>query len=150
MKDVFDVQDEITLAIVEALRVKLLGDEKEAMLKRHTDDTEAYQLYLKGRYYWNKRTAEGFEKALECFEEAIAKDSNYALAYAGLADTHNTRGSYSIVPPKEAFPLAKAAADKALGLDDSLRKRTTRELFYYTCSTGTGAPRTQSSSERWN
>jgi adenylate cyclase len=86
MKDVFDVQDEITLAIVDALRVKLLGDEKQAVLKRHTDDTEAYQLYLKGRYYWNKRTAEGFEKALECFEEAIARDSNYALAYAGLAD----------------------------------------------------------------
>src|SRR5262249_220058 len=64
MKDIFDVQDEITLAIVGALKMKLLRDEKQAVLKRHTDDTEAYQLYLKGRYYWNKRTAEGFAKAL--------------------------------------------------------------------------------------
>src|SRR6185503_3272472 len=129
MKDIFDVQDEITLAIVDALKVKLLGDEKQAVLKRHTDDNEAYQLYLKGRYYWNKRTAEGFEKALECFEEAIARDSNYALAYAGLADTHNTRGSYSIVPPKEAFPLAKAAADKALELDDRLAEAHNSRAF---------------------
>src|ERR1044072_4423681 len=88
MKDVLDVQDEITLAIVEALRVKLLGDEKQAMLKRHTDDTEAYQLYLKGRYYWNKRTAEGFEKALECFEKAMAHESNHDVAYAAFDGAH--------------------------------------------------------------
>ena len=129
MKDIFDVQDEITLAIVDALKVKLLGDEKQAVLKRHTDDNEAYQLYLKGRYYWNKRTAEGFGKALECFEKAIARDSEYALAYAGLADTHNTLGSYGIVAPKEAFPLAKAAADKALELDDSLAEAHNSRAF---------------------
>src|SRR4030095_2512656 len=129
MKDIFDVQDEITLAIVDALKVKLLGDEKQAVLKRHTDDNEAYQLYLKGRYYWNKRTAEGFEKALECFEKAIARDSEYALAYAGLADTHNTLGSYGIVAPKEAFPLAKAAADKALELEDSLAEAHNSAAF---------------------
>ena len=87
-EDVFAIQDEITLAIVDRLRVKLLGEEKAAILKRHTDNPEAYNLYLMGRFFWNKRTAEGMKRGLECFVRAIQLDPSFARAYAGISDCY--------------------------------------------------------------
>jgi tetratricopeptide (TPR) repeat protein len=107
----------------------LTGAQKKQLRKRHTENTEAYQLYLKGRYYWNKRTVEALKKGIECFEQAIAVDSHYALAYTGLADSYNILASYSALPPNEAFPIAKAAAMKALELDDRLAEAHTSLAF---------------------
>jgi tetratricopeptide (TPR) repeat protein len=88
--------------------------------KRPTQNVEAYELYLKGRYYWNKRTEEGFRRAIEYFGEATEKDRNYGLAYAGLADSYILLGEYGLLPAKEAYAKAREAATKALELDDTL------------------------------
>jgi TolB-like protein/Tfp pilus assembly protein PilF len=119
MQDIFDVQDEITLAIVSVLKVKLLGEEKADVLKRGTDNTEAYELYLKGRYYANKFTLEGFDKALLYLNKAIEKDPKYALAYAGIAHAYFYASTVHL-PPAKALLEMKAAASKALELDDSV------------------------------
>jgi tetratricopeptide (TPR) repeat protein len=100
--------------------LRLTGEQKEALTKRYTQNTEAYQLYLKGRYYWNKRTADGFHGGITHFQQAIEKDPNYALAYAGLADCYNMLGTWGHVPPRETYPRGKAAATKALELDEKL------------------------------
>jgi tetratricopeptide (TPR) repeat protein len=105
---------------VEKLKVKLLGEEKVALVKRYTDDLEAYNSYLKGRYFWYKRTKEGILKGLEYFHQAIEKDPTYALAYAGIADCYNMLGFFDYLFPKEAFPKAKSAAEKALEIDGTL------------------------------
>lgn len=120
MKDIFAIQDEISLTIVDKLKVKLLREDKEKLVKRSTDDVEAYNLYLKGRYFWGKRTKEGFRKAMEFFEQSIVEDPNFTLAYSGLADSYNLLGFYNFAPPKEAFPKAKEAAQKALKIDDTI------------------------------
>jgi DNA-binding winged-HTH domains len=118
--DLFAVQDAISERVAEALALRLTGEEKRQLSKRYTDNTDAYGFYLKGRFYWNKRTHDGLSKAIEHFRKAIAIDPNYALAYAGLADCHNLQTIYSGIPPKEAFAEGKAAAIKALELDDAL------------------------------
>ncbi len=120
--DIFAVQDEIAREISEKLRVRLTGKDKKQLTKRHTQDTEAYHLYLKGRYYWNKRTREGLERGVEYFQQAIEKDPNYALAYAGLADSYYLLAgtAYGALPPQEAIPRAKAAALRALQIDNTL------------------------------
>jgi serine/threonine protein kinase/Flp pilus assembly protein TadD len=118
--DVFAIQDEISLAIVDKLRVRLLGDEKTRLVKRHTDDQEAYGLYLRGRYYWNRRYEGGLRKAITHFRQAIERDPDYALPYVGTADAFHIMGYYGFLSPAEAFPQAKAAAMKALEIDDSL------------------------------
>lgn len=122
MADVFDIQDEITLAIVNALKVELLAGENQAVMKRYTQNVEAYNLYLKGRYYWNKMNIEAFRKSIDYFQRAIAIDPTYALAYAGLADSYTGLGDagLSAIPPKEAFSKAKIAVQKALEIDDAL------------------------------
>jgi len=120
LEDVFAIQEEISLAIVEALKVKLLKTEKAAIVKRHTEDLEAYNLYLKGNYYWQMMTPEGFEKAIECFEQALKKDPHYALAYIGMASVFWTSSYFGNVPPHEAYPRAKEYAKKALEIDDTL------------------------------
>jgi serine/threonine-protein kinase len=122
MADVFDVQDEITLAIVDALKIELLVGEESAVRKKHTANVEAYHLYLKGRYYWNRSTTEAFRKAIDHFQRAIDVDPTYALAYAGMADAYAGLGDagHSAVSPKEAFSSARAAVQKALELDDTL------------------------------
>jgi TolB-like protein/Tfp pilus assembly protein PilF len=120
LTDLFMIQDEISREISNKLRIKLTSDEEQRMAKRHTVNFTAYQLYLKGRYCWNKRTPDGFKKGIEHFKQAIDLDSGYALAYAGLADSYNTLGNYSAMPPREAFPMAKTAAIKALRIDENL------------------------------
>jgi TolB-like protein/DNA-binding winged helix-turn-helix (wHTH) protein/Tfp pilus assembly protein PilF len=127
--NIFAVQDSISNQVARALTLKLTGGEKALIEKRYTESAEAFELYLKGRYFWNKRTAEGFQKGIEYFEQAIAKDPSYALAYVGLADSYITLGDYSYLPPKEAFPKAREAAAKALELDDSLAEAHTSLAF---------------------
>ena len=119
-EDIFVLQDEISLAIVDKLKLKLLGEEKEKIVKRHTEDPEAYDLYLKGIYFWNKRTPESIQKGMAHFQQALEKDHTYALAYASLADSFNTLGFWGWLAPKEAFPKARAFAEKALEIDDTL------------------------------
>jgi TolB-like protein/Tfp pilus assembly protein PilF len=122
IEDLFEIQDEVTLAVVDALKLKLLSTEKASLLKQPTGNTEAYQLYLKGRYYWHQRTEESVKKGIECFEHAIDLDPDYALAYAGLADSYSLLGlsEYGALPPTEAFPKAKEASVKALEKDKTL------------------------------
>ena len=103
-----------------ALRMRLTGEDEKRMAKSYTANPEAYQDYLKGRYWWNKRTEEGLNKGIEYFQQAIAKDPTYALAYSGLADCYSALAGFGFVPPKEAFPKAKEAALKALEIDDTL------------------------------
>jgi serine/threonine-protein kinase len=110
MKDIFDVQDEITLAVVDALKLKLLVDEKEELLKRYTKNAEAYQLYLRGRFFFLKRTGEALLKAIEYFQQAIELDGDYALAYSGMADCYVFLGFYEHIPPSEAENNLKKAA----------------------------------------
>jgi len=120
LDDIFAIQDEISLAIVDKLKVRLLGKERSALIKRHTDDHEAHSLYLQGLYFWNRRLEGGMKKAMEHFHRAIEKDPGYALAYVGVADTYNISGLFSYLPPKETFPKAKEAARKALEIDATL------------------------------
>jgi serine/threonine protein kinase/tetratricopeptide (TPR) repeat protein len=129
MADIFAVEEEISKEISEKLRLKLSGEQKQRLTKRHTENTDAYQEYLKGRYHWNKRTREGLLKGIEQFNKAIEIDPNYALAYAGLADSYNLIASYSSSPPGEAFPKARSAAAKALSLDNSLAEAHTSLAF---------------------
>jgi len=125
MEDFFALQDEISLAIVDSLKIKLLGGEKAKLIKRYTENIEAYNLYLKGRFFWNKRKRETLEKSIEYFQEAIEKDPTYALAFSGLADAYMILGDNLYIPPSEAFPKAKTAALKALELDNSLAEAHT-------------------------
>ena len=120
MKDIFDIQDEIALAVVDVLKVKLLGKEKAAVLKRYTENVEAYQLYLKGRYYWWKTAPEEFAKGRNYFEQAVAVDPSYGLSYCGLSSYFGFGSAWGIVPPELGWPKAVAANAKALELDDTL------------------------------
>jgi serine/threonine-protein kinase len=120
LADVQAVQAEIVKEISEKLRLQLTGEQKQRLGKAQTASSEAYQLYLQGRYHWNKRTEEGFKKSIDCFNQAIAKDPGYALAYAGLADSYFSTGDWGLAAPREVFPPAKAAAAKALELDPGL------------------------------
>ena len=123
--DIFVVQDDISNEISEKLRLQLTRAEKKRLVRRHTENAEAYRLYLKGRHHWNRWTEEGFHKAIEYFQQAIDKDSSYALAYTGLADSYVLLGWNSYLPPKEAFPKGKAAAMTALQLDPDLAEAHT-------------------------
>ena len=120
MEDIFAIQDEISLAIVDKLKIKLLGLEKTKLVKRYTENKEAYNLYLKGRYFWNRRTEVGIGQAFKFFKNAIEVDSLYALPYIGIADTYNVSGHYCFIPPGEAFEKARAAVIKALKIDKNL------------------------------
>jgi tetratricopeptide (TPR) repeat protein len=119
-EDVFAIQDEIARAISGALRVRLLDPRAEAMVRRPTDDLEAYQLYLKGRQSWNRRTEQDLRDAMRAFDQALARDPAFALAHAGVADTWALLGFYSAAPPGEVFPRAKRAARRALDLEPAL------------------------------
>jgi DNA-binding winged helix-turn-helix (wHTH) protein/Flp pilus assembly protein TadD len=118
--DVFAVQDSISEQVTRALMLKLTAEEQELLTKRYTENTEAFRAFIKGRYFWNKRTIEGLKKGIEYAEQAISIDSTYALAYVGLADSYNLLAGHGGLAPKETFPKAKAAALQALELDPSL------------------------------
>ena len=120
LADILSVQREIGREITNNLRPTLSGVEQSRIDKQYTADSEAYQLYLKGRFCWNKRTPADMQKAIPFFEQAIAKDPNYALAYSGLADTYALLTAYTSQPARQLMPKAKEAALKALALDDTL------------------------------
>ncbi len=126
--DIFDIQDEITAAIVDSLKVTLNVGEKTALRKRSTDDPEAYNLYLMGRYFWNKRTPDGMKRGLEYFGRAIAKDPRFARAYTGVADCYSLF-AYYYLPPRPTLMKAKEAAEKAIELDGMLAEAHTSLAF---------------------
>jgi TolB-like protein/DNA-binding winged helix-turn-helix (wHTH) protein/tetratricopeptide (TPR) repeat protein len=125
LKDVLALQDEVARDIAEEIRIKLTPQEHTLLTGAHAVNPEAHDDYLKGRFWWSKRTEEGEWKGLDYFQKAIAKDPNYALAYAGVADSFLVLGHHGRLPPKEALPKAKQAAMKALTLDDSLAEAHT-------------------------
>jgi TolB-like protein/Tfp pilus assembly protein PilF len=125
LTDIFAVESEIAKTITDTLQAKLSGSEQHAIAARPTENTEAHQLYLKGRFFWNKRTANDLKKSIEYFEQAIAADPNYALAYAGIADAYVWLPGYTAGTPRDCYPKAKAAATKALQLDDTLAEAHT-------------------------
>jgi serine/threonine protein kinase/Flp pilus assembly protein TadD len=120
IEDIFEIQENVATEIVQALQVRLSPDEKQNLKKRFTENTEAYQLYLQGRFFWNKRSEEGIKTAIKYFEKAIEKDERYALAWAGIADSYSMLGEYGNIQRKKLFPKAEAAVKKALELDDEL------------------------------
>lgn len=123
--DVFAVQDATTERVSQALALRLSGEEKKLLARTLTVNAEAYQLYLRGRFFWNKRTADGLKKGIQYFTQATEKDPGYAQAWAGLADCYSLLSYYSLASPQEAFPKAKAAAQQALSFDDSLAEAHT-------------------------
>ena len=120
LTDIFAVESEIAKMVADRLQARLSGSEKDALAVRPTENTEAYQLYLRGRYFWNKRTGADLKKAIEYFDQAISKDPEYALAYAGLADAYVLMSGFAAASPKESLPKAKAAARRALELNSTL------------------------------
>ena len=123
--DLVSLQSEIARDVSGKLKIKLSGADEAKVAKSYTTNTEAYQLYLKGRYHWNKRTGESVKQAVEFYRHAIEKDSNYALAYSGLAEAYVLFPQFSVALPKDSAPLAKATALRALALDDSLAEAHT-------------------------
>lgn len=120
MSDLLATQREIASAIAQRLQLKLAGNDAKGITKKYTNSNEAYQLYMKGRYYFARRTKEDVEKAIESYKQAIDLDPNFAIAYARLAEAYNQMPAYPYSSPQEAFPLAKAAATRALEIDPNL------------------------------
>jgi TolB-like protein/lipoprotein NlpI len=128
--DIFSIQDEIALAITEKLKITLLTNEKEQVLKKPTQNQEAYDIYLKGRFYLNKR-GDGIKKGLQYFQQAIKTDPGFALAYSGMADAYSILGFYGILPPYQAMPMARTNAEKAVQLDPKNAAGFTNLGFIY-------------------
>jgi serine/threonine protein kinase/tetratricopeptide (TPR) repeat protein len=132
--DLMSLQRDIAGQIANNLRLKISGEEHNRMMKHYTENPEAYQLYLQGRFYWNKRTEESYQKAIDYFRQAIEKDPSFALAYTGLADSYSFLSGQGIRPPRDVFPLAKEAARKAIEIDNSLSEAHTSlayvKLYY--------------------
>jgi TolB-like protein/tetratricopeptide (TPR) repeat protein len=134
LTDIFAVESEIAKTIADTLQTKLSGSEQRAIAARPTESTEAHQLYLKGRFFWNKRTGNDLKKSIDYFHQAIAADPNYALAYAGVADAYVFLPGYTAGAPRDCYPKAMAAAKKALELDDTLAEAHTTlalAIWYY-------------------
>src|SRR6185295_3300553 len=117
--DVLQLEDSISEQVATALLPQLTGDEQRQLSKRGTDNSEAFESYLRGRYYWNSYTEAGLAKALECYKHAIELDPHYALAYTGVADYYNWLGVFGIKPFAECSAAAKEAASKAVSLDST-------------------------------
>jgi len=131
LADVLAVKQALVREVTEKLRLKLTGEQQQRLTQRDTTNPEAYQFYLRGRYYWNKRTAENLKKAIEQFQQAADKDPNYALAYVGLADCYLLLEDYVGTPASETYPKAKAFAQRALQLDSSLAEAHTSLAYVY-------------------
>jgi serine/threonine protein kinase/tetratricopeptide (TPR) repeat protein len=117
---IFELQDEVTVAIIDKLKVKLLGEERAGLSKRYTDNVEAYNQYLLGRHFWNKRTENDMLRSIEYFKQAIEIDPEYALAYSGIADAYITLGAWGYLPEKEAYLKARGQAQRAIEIDSKL------------------------------
>jgi serine/threonine protein kinase/tetratricopeptide (TPR) repeat protein len=131
VSDILAVKQDISREITDKLRLKLTGDEQKQITRRDTTNAEAYQSYLRGRYHWNKRSGDELKKAIEQFQQAIDRDPNYALAYTGLADCYMLLEQYAGVPTSETGAKTRAAADRALAIDDSLAEAHTSLAFHY-------------------
>jgi serine/threonine-protein kinase len=129
--DLLTLQKQVTDDVSSKLGIGLSSETKERLTRHYTDNTQAYQLYLQGRYYWNRRTAVALERAIDYFKQAIALDSTFALAYSGLADTYIIQGQYSGIPTRITIPLTQKAARKALELDNSLAEAHNTLAFSY-------------------
>jgi tetratricopeptide (TPR) repeat protein len=129
LSDIFSLQDEISRMISSKLQLRLTGKDEENLAKRFTQDTEAYELYLRGRYFWNKRGEAGLRNGIKYFQQAEEKDPNYALAYSGLADSYSLLSDIGVVAPVSEMPQAKAAAQKALDIDPMLAEGYTSRGF---------------------
>ena len=131
VSDVLSVKQAIAREVTEKLRLRLSGEQQQQLTKRDTTNAEAYQFYLRGRYFWNKRTADGIRKAIEQFQQAIDRDPDYAIGYVGLADCYVLLEIVAGMPSNETLPKARAAADRALQLDDSLSEAHTSSARTY-------------------
>jgi TolB-like protein/Flp pilus assembly protein TadD len=129
LADIFTIQDEVSKKISESLRLRLTGEDEEKLSKRYTNDAEAYELYLKGRYFWNKRNEQGFRNGIEYFKRAEEKDPTYALAISGLADSYALLCDIGVAAPLDEMPKAKAAAQKAVDVDPTLAEAYTSRAF---------------------
>jgi eukaryotic-like serine/threonine-protein kinase len=129
LADIFSVQNEVSKKISQSLRLRLSGADEEKLAKRYTHDAEAYQLYLKGRYFWNKRDEQGFRNGIEFFKQAEEKDPTFALAFSGLADSYALLCDIGVVRPADEMPKAKAAAEKAVDADPDLAEAYTSRAF---------------------
>ncbi|HKP84108.1 MAG TPA: protein kinase [Pyrinomonadaceae bacterium] len=129
LADIFSVQDEVSRKISQSLRLRLSGEDEEKLAKRYTKDTEAYDLYLKGRYSWNRRNEEGFRNGIEYFKRAEEKDPTFALAFSGLADSYALLCDIGVERPVDEMPKAKAAAQKAVDADPTLAEAYTSRAF---------------------
>jgi tetratricopeptide (TPR) repeat protein len=118
--NLFAVEDAVSARVADSIRLELTGEQRERLAKRPTTSSDAYQSYIRGRYFWNERTGAGLKKGLDYFKQAIELDPTYAEAYAGMADSYAMLGLYTVLPPNEAFPKAKAAAIQALKLDSAV------------------------------
>ena len=132
LTDIFKIESEIAKTVAETLQAKLSGSERNAIAAQPTENTEAHELYLKGRFFWDKRTGDNLKKSIDYFNQAIAADPNYALAYVGLADCYLLLEDYTGTPAIETYPKAEAFAQHALQLDDSLAEAHTSLAYVYT------------------
>ena len=132
LSDIFTLEEEIATQISESLRMTLTREDKQRLAKRFTDDSEAYQLYLRGRHHWAKRTPDGMQKGLGYFQQAIDRDPEYALAYAGLADCYGMLSLYCVIEPREGWSKAKAAVTAAVTIDPELAEGHTSLGFIKT------------------
>lgn len=131
LEDVFAIQDEIAQAIVRELKIKLLDEQEERLFRRDTESMEAYKLYLEGLYHWNRRTGRDLNRAIELFTRTVDNDPDYAMAYVGLADSYSLLSQYGDARPKDSYPRARAAAAKALEINENLAEAHTSLGYVY-------------------
>src|SRR5262249_9739319 len=131
LADLVTMQEELARQVSDNLQLRLSSEEQQQITHGYTVNAEAYQLYLRGRYQWNKRDADAMERGIEYFKKAIELDPNYALAYAGMADCYALLGEYERLPIKESLPLTKAAATRAIELDSTLAEAHTSLAAVY-------------------